>query len=329
MEKKKILKIALLVIALWYFVLSHIMIVTDTIDSEEELYEMTTNALLHNKSYITFKCTIDPDDLCYEDILDEILDKDMYAGCEFYEFKYTYRDKGDYYKVKLTLKKSRLYKRILAKHRIKQVAKRFKNLDDYEKVKAAHDYIITVNDYFRAQGGAYATMCLGHSACNGYALSFYALMNELDIPVTYETGNNHMWNKVKLDGEWYNIDLTWDDAGYGDIRYDYFLKCNKDWEGHAYGGSNAEESLPVMGKSAKEYCKMVPNYKLITIISFIVIVVGGVFIANKILKKKTEEKIKQKQLQEKLLLKNKEEREQLKRFEQELEEANNNWGRRQ
>ena len=34
------------------------------------------------------------------------------------------------------------------------------------------------------------------------------------------TGNGepHMWNMLQLDGEWYNMDVTWDDGG----RYDYF-----------------------------------------------------------------------------------------------------------
>lgn len=325
MDKKKIIKIALLLLALWYFVFSHIMIVPGIIESDTELYDMTTKALLHNKSNIIFKCDCDPDDLYYEDILDEALEKNIYAGCEFYEYRYTYFDRGDYYKVRLNLKKPRLYKRILSKIRIKQVARHFKHLSDYDKVKAAHDYIINYNDYFRAQGGAYATMWLGHSACNGYALSFYALMNELDVPVTYETGDNHMWNTVYVDGKWYNIDLTWDDVGYGKIRYDYFLKCNADWGGHDYGSSDAEESLPVKGMTAKEYCRMVPPYKLITFISIVIIVGGSMFASIKIVKKKKEDKFKQDQLQEKLLMQYKEESKQQMKFEKELEAVQNSY----
>ena len=41
----------------------------------------------------------------------------------------------------------------------------------------------------------------------------------------------HMWNKVQLDGEWYNVDCTWDDpmgVEPGSVRYDYFLVSDKD-----------------------------------------------------------------------------------------------------
>ena len=42
-----------------------------------------------------------------------------------------------------------------------------------------------------------------------------------------------MWNMVEVDGNWYHIDLTWDDPMYMPIHtYNYFLisddKINKD-----------------------------------------------------------------------------------------------------
>ena len=46
----------------------------------------------------------------------------------------------------------------------------------------------------------------------------------------------HGWNIVKVDGNWYNIDLTWDDpitkSGKHVIRYDYFLKNAKEFSDH-------------------------------------------------------------------------------------------------
>ncbi len=36
-------------------------------------------------------------------------------------------------------------------------------------------------------------------------------------------GGYHAWNQVKVDGVWYNIDVTWDDPDSGStIYYDYF-----------------------------------------------------------------------------------------------------------
>ena len=46
----------------------------------------------------------------------------------------------------------------------------------------------------------------------------------------------HVWNIVKLDGVWYNIDLTWDDPigsnGESLISYDFFLKNMEDFICH-------------------------------------------------------------------------------------------------
>ena len=58
--------------------------------------------------------------------------------------------------------------------------------------------------------------------CEGYAKAFKVLCDQLQIPCTLEMGNAkatpdgaaglHMWNTVKLpDGNWYGVDITWDD----------------------------------------------------------------------------------------------------------------------
>ena len=46
---------------------------------------------------------------------------------------------------------------------------------------------------------------------------------ELGIPCVLASSQTHMWNNVKMDdGEWYNLDLTWDDSGE-EVSYSYFL----------------------------------------------------------------------------------------------------------
>ena len=38
------------------------------------------------------------------------------------------------------------------------------------------------------------------------------------------SSDTHMWNNIKMDdGDWYNLDLTWDDANDNRISYSYFL----------------------------------------------------------------------------------------------------------
>lgn len=59
---------------------------------------------------------------------------------------------------------------------------------------------------------------LPHKAvCQGYSLSYSLLLNGLGIKTNYVTGAiagtpGHAWNRVYIDGEWYNADATFDDA---------------------------------------------------------------------------------------------------------------------
>ena len=57
----------------------------------------------------------------------------------------------------------------------------------------------------------------GKCVCRGYAGIIRDVFNELGIEVNVIIGvenNNyqigHAWNQIKLDGQWYNMDLTWD-----------------------------------------------------------------------------------------------------------------------
>lgn len=74
---------------------------------------------------------------------------------------------------------------------------------------------------------AYGALVNGKAVCGGYAKAFKAVLDRLNIPCVcvqgYSVkGNNsefisHMWNAVKLEGQWYAVDVTWNDtAGKND-----------------------------------------------------------------------------------------------------------------
>lgn len=114
------------------------------------------------------------------------------------------------------------------------------SMSDYEKVKAVHDYIINNSRYDmdlfekgtveEESYTAYGTLVSGVSVCEGYAKSMKYLLDEIGVEslvVIGESRNqNHAWNLVKLDGEYYHIDATWDDpiTNNGDniLQYNYF-----------------------------------------------------------------------------------------------------------
>ncbi len=129
-------------------------------------------------------------------------------------------------------------------------------MDDYQTAKALHDWLVLNCKYdMRLYSGnmpdisytAYGPLKYGTSVCAGYAKAYLALLESAGMEAEYVTGDTdrggHAWNIVKVDGEWYHVDVTWDDptpdrAGY--IRYNYFLRSDKaldrhfDWTaGHA------------------------------------------------------------------------------------------------
>ncbi len=114
--------------------------------------------------------------------------------------------------------------------------------NDYEKVKAIHDYIIDSVSYDTtlSRTSAYDALINQSAVCEGYAMAAYRMFSEAGLETRIIAGLGdgapHAWNIVKVDGRWYNIDLTWDDPltndGEAMRTYDYFLKSNKDFTGH-------------------------------------------------------------------------------------------------
>lgn len=105
--------------------------------------------------------------------------------------------------------------------------------------KAIHDYMIlhTAYDYDRLYNGTIpmdsyypeGLIVNGLAVCDGYRKTFQLFMDILGIECIGVTGKGnggaHAWNQVKLDGEWYVVDVTWDDPvpdRPGEISYNYF-----------------------------------------------------------------------------------------------------------
>ena len=113
------------------------------------------------------------------------------------------------------------------------------NMTDEQKVKAIHDYLIynanyyNNGDYSNAEPWAYGAegVLLHHEGvCASYAYAFLFLAKCAGLDCDYLVGDvtksnaGHAWNSVKVDGEWYYIDCTWDDpTGGGAERYKYYL----------------------------------------------------------------------------------------------------------
>ncbi len=110
------------------------------------------------------------------------------------------------------------------------------DMDDYHKLKYFHDYLVInceSDTSGRYSDTAYGALVDKKALCEGYAKAFSYLCNLAGIENMIVTGNTntaHMWNMVKLDGNWYHVDVTWDhpdkmlsDKYPGMVLYQYFL----------------------------------------------------------------------------------------------------------
>ncbi len=102
----------------------------------------------------------------------------------------------------------------------------------HEKYKSIHDYLannIVYDDTISESNifDVYGALINGVCVCEGYAEAFKLLCDREGLPclTVVGTGNGgaHKWNMVQMeDGEWYTLDVTWDDQK-SNIYYSYFI----------------------------------------------------------------------------------------------------------
>ena len=96
---------------------------------------------------------------------------------------------------------------------------------DYEKEKYVYDYIFDncmYDEYTDNSGSVYGALIEHKARCEGISKSFMLCMRELGIdcitvvgvPLWENNGaySNHSWNIVKVDGNWYHVDITADNV---------------------------------------------------------------------------------------------------------------------
>ena len=111
------------------------------------------------------------------------------------------------------------------------------NASNIEKEKIIHDYIINNVEYdndilnqsfnfgdtLPSAFNVYGAICEGEAVCEGYAKTFQYLCYGVGINATQVVGTsmnvNHMWNAVRIESAWYQVDVTWDDTSSNELPY--------------------------------------------------------------------------------------------------------------
>ena len=96
---------------------------------------------------------------------------------------------------------------------------------DLEKAFYVHDWLVQNIAYDQEHLSENLTddhnlrnaLLEGTAVCDGYAKTYALTLHRLGIPCVLVTSHdiNHAWNMVQLDGNWYQVDCTWDDPVYG------------------------------------------------------------------------------------------------------------------
>lgn len=123
----------------------------------------------------------------------------------------------------------------------------------FDRVKVIHDAIVDMTIYTKS-GPSYKSeadgpLVYGKALCEGYSKAFMYLCQSVGIECICVSGSGngqaHMWNMLKLDGEWYNMDVTWDDAD----TYEYFcIPTSKIKSDHKF-----DNPFPVPSATADKY----------------------------------------------------------------------------
>lgn len=117
-----------------------------------------------------------------------------------------------------------------------------------EKVLAVHDTMCNWADYDDRLGvydvpddsySSFGILVNRVGVCSGYSQAFGAICDRIGVEWTL-VGSPimcHEWNMVKIDDDWYHIDVTWNDDtdGYysNNISRDYFLKSDANFSRHS------------------------------------------------------------------------------------------------
>lgn len=108
-------------------------------------------------------------------------------------------------------------------------------MSQYQMALALHDYLV-LNSYYDetlTKHSGYELLIDGSAVCAGYALAYQDLLSRVGIDSVYVISKemNHGWNLVNIDGQWYHVDVTWDDTKpdvYGYVSHDYFLLTDEE-----------------------------------------------------------------------------------------------------
>lgn len=143
------------------------------------------------------------------------------------------------------------------------------SMSDLQKAIALHDYLAVNCEYDKENLDAntlpqevfttYGVFVNRSAVCQGYALAYKYLLNQVGIECHMVTSDamNHAWNLIKLDGQYYQVDVTWDDptwdlVGRAQHKYMFCSDATFQDENHKHHDWSVTEGSSVVNYQATD-----------------------------------------------------------------------------
>ena len=106
------------------------------------------------------------------------------------------------------------------------------SMTEFEKAVVLHDELVLnckyVDDNDSLYVSAHESIVNGNANCQGYAEAYSYLLARAGVhsEIVESSAMYHLWNKVRVSGVYYNVDLTWDDPmpdKKGHVSHKYFM----------------------------------------------------------------------------------------------------------
>ena len=145
---------------------------------------------------------------------------------------------------------------------IAPVIGRIRYLSDFEKEKAIHDFLIDRTEYKDLEAPYSHEMpgaiIYGIGVCEGIAKAFKYMADKVNlnsiVVIGEADGIGHAWNIVKINGDYYHLDTTYDLGASKQaymVRYDYFNVSDENMINRSY----RKELLPKCNQEFGFYYK--------------------------------------------------------------------------
>ncbi|MCR4902870.1 MAG: hypothetical protein K6A23_08425 [Butyrivibrio sp.] len=143
----------------------------------------------------------------------------------------------------------------------------------YKKALALHNALINNTSYMSGQYSgqtAYEALVCKGSVCAGYARAYKLLCDICGIPCYCVYGNAggglggggaHQWNVIKLNGQWYEVDVTFDEgiSQNGTISKEFFCLSTAKMSSHVTSnGMGSYHQRCGLDTSTEQFNRVVP-----------------------------------------------------------------------